>query len=311
MNEEKIKETEKLLKQFKKTAINEPEFTKALQIIWFADNVAVPTPEKKEKTLVEVIQSLNLQKPICFFDLETTGLDIEADRIISIAVTKVMPDGEIISKNILVNPVISISEEATAIHGYDNSMLMDKPKFSQISKSVYAFMRDCYLCGFNSNFFDMPLLQEEFLRCDIDFPTYETISLDACSIFKNYEKRDLTSALKFYCGKEMENAHDADADTQATLQIFFAQLERYEELKGLSMEGIAKIGKNENAVDFQSRILKDKDGDFVWNFGKPKGRKIKQEMGFGDWVLMQGFPKSFKNLVSKILEDIRKPNGRN
>jgi len=157
----------------------------------------------------------------------------------------------------------------------------------------------------------MPLLQEEFLRCDIDFPTYETISLDACSIFKNYEKRDLTSALKFYCGKEMENAHDADADTQATLQIFFAQLERYEELKGLSMEGIAKIGKNENAVDFQSRILKDKDGDFVWNFGKPKGRKIKQEMGFGDWVLMQGFPKSFKNLVSKILEDIRKPNGRN
>jgi DNA polymerase-3 subunit epsilon len=262
--------------------------------------------ESPKSSLEESIKKLNLQKPIVFFDTETTGLDVGVDRVISIAVTKVMPDGEMISKNSLINPTIPISKEATEIHGITNEMLVDKPKFSQVAKSMYEFMKDCYLGGYNNNFFDNAILQEEFMRCGIDFPSYDAISVDACSLFKNFEKRDLSSALKFYCNKEMENAHDADADNQATIQVFFAQLERYEELKGKSVEEIAKVCKNENWVDFQGRIIKDANGEYVWNFGKPKGKKIKTEMGFGDWVLTNNFPQTFKNLVSKILIELRK-----
>lgn len=271
------------------------------------ESIPEPTPEGCPKSsLVESVKKLNLQKPICFFDVETTGLDIGVDRIISVSVIKVMPDGEMISKNTFVNPTIPISKEATDIHGINNEDLIDKPKFSQISKSMYAFMKDCYIAGYNNNYFDNAMLQEEFLRCDIDFPPLDIVSVDACAIFKNFEKRDLSSALKFYCGKEMENAHDAEADNRATIDVFFAQLERYEELKGKSIEEIAKACKNDNSVDFQGRIIKDADGDYVWNFGKPKGKKIKTEMGFGDWVLTNNFPKSFKNLVSRILSEIRK-----
>lgn len=254
---------------------------------------------------LEVIKRLNLQKPIVFFDVETTGLDVAVDRIISISVTKVMPDGEIISKSSLINPVIQISKEATEVHGITNDMLVDKPKFNQLAKSMYEFMKDCHLAGYNNNYFDNSIIQEEFLRCDIDFPPYDVVSLDACSIFKNFEKRDLTSALKFYCDKEMENAHDATADTIATLEVLLAQLDRYDELKDKSLEEISKIGKNDNWVDFQGKIVIDSDGDYCWNFGKPKGKKIKNEMGFGDWVLTNNFPLSFKNLVKKVVSEIR------
>lgn len=248
---------------------------------------------------------LKLERPICFYDLETTGLT-ESDRIISISVIKIMPDGERISKNTFVNPMIPISAEATAVHGITNNMLLDAPKFPQIAKSLYNFMKDCYLGGYNNSFFDNGFLQEEFLRCGIDFPPYDIVSVDACSLFKHFEKRDLSSAVKFYCGKEMENAHDADADNNATIDVFFAQLERYPELKDKTIEEIAKVGKTNNNVDFQGRIIRDENGDYVWNFGKPKGKKIKTEIGFGDWVLQNTFPQSFKNLVSKILSEIRK-----
>ena len=260
-------------------------------------------------SISESIKKLNLQKPLVFFDCETTGLDVGADRIVSVAVIKIFPDGTTVKKNSLVNPVIPIKQDATEIHGITNEMVVDSPKFSQLAKSLYEFMNDCYLGGYNNNFFDNAILQEEFLRCSIDFPSYDTVSVDACSIFKTYEKRDLSSAVKFYCGREMENAHDASADIQATVDVFLSQLERYEELKGKSIEDIAKVGKNENWVDFQGRILKDTDGDYVWNFGKPKGKKIKTEIGFGDWVLKNDFPMSFKNLVNKILEEVK--NGKN
>jgi len=259
----------------------------------------------KEK-IAEQVKKLNLQKPICFYDLESSGLDVGADRVISISVVKIMPDGQVISKSSFVNPMINISKEATEVHGITNEMLVDKPKFSQLAKSLHEFMSDCYMGGYNNSYFDNAMLQEEFLRCGINFPPYDTISVDACSIFKTYEKRDLSAALKFYCNKEMENAHDADADNHATIEIFFAQLERYEDLHGKSIEEIAKVGKEESWVDFQGRIIKDADGDYVWNFGKPKGKKVKTEMGFGDWVLTNSFPQSFKNLVSKILSEIRK-----
>lgn len=262
--------------------------------------------EPIESGIISDIKALKLSKPIIFFDTETTGLDVGNDRIVSIAVTKVMPDGEMISKSYLINPIIPISKEASDIHGITNDMVVDKPKFNQLAKSMYSFIKDCYLGGYNNNYFDNQLLQEEFLRCGIEYPPYDIVSIDACSIFKTYEKRDLTSALKFYCDKEMENAHDAMADNNATLEIFLGQIKKYDDLKSMTIEEIAKIGKPENQVDFAGRILKDAEGDYIWNFGKPKGKKIRLEMGFGDWVLTNQFPQSFKNLVSKILVEIRK-----
>jgi DNA polymerase-3 subunit epsilon len=252
------------------------------------------------------IKNLNLDKPIVFFDVETTGLDVGVDKIVSIAVTKIMPDGEMINKNSLINPVIPIKKEASDIHGIKNEDLLDKPKFPQLAKSLFDFMNDCYIAGYNNNYFDNAMLQEEFLRCGIEFPNYDIVSIDVCAIFKNFEKRDLSSALKFYCGKELENAHDANADNTATVEVFFAQLEKYDELKGKTLNEISKIGKNEDWVDFQGRIVRDAEGDYCWNFGKAKGKKIKFEMGFGDWVLTNNFPQSFKNIVIKILKEYRK-----
>jgi len=260
--------------------------------------------EYNKEKIAEILSKLNLKKPILFFDLETTGLS-NSDRIISIGTTKLMPDGTIESKNSLVNPMIPITDEATAIHGITNEDLIDKPKFPQLAKSLYEFMKDCYLAGYNSNFFDIPMLQEEFLKCGIEFPDNSQITIDVCSIFKHFEKRDLSSALKFYCGKDMENAHDAQADIDATVDVFLAQLTRYEELKDKDISEIAKIGRNENSVDWQGRILLDADGDYVWNFGKVKGKKIKNEMGFGDWVLTNDFPETFKSLVRRIKDDIK------
>lgn len=252
----------------------------------------------------DIVKRLNLDKPICFYDTETTGLDVSKDRIISIAVTKIMPDGTSTSKSSLINPLIPISKESTEIHGYTNEMLVDKPKFNQIAKSLFEFMKDCYIAGFNNNFFDNAILQEEFARCGIEYPDYSQVSVDVCSIFKFFEKRDLTSALKFYCNKEMENAHDAQADVNATVDVFFAQLEKYDELKDKSIVEISKFGKNENWVDWQGRIIKDADGDYAWNIGKARGKKIKNEMGFGDWVLVNDFPESFKLLVKRIKSEI-------
>ena len=260
--------------------------------------------EYNKEQIAEILKSLKLDKPICFFDLESSGLNIGYDKVISIGTTKLMPDGTTISKNMLLNPMIPISPEASLIHGYKNEDLVGKPLFSQIAKSLYEFMKDTYLSGYNSNFFDIPMLQEEFMRCGIEFPDYTQKTIDVCSIFKNFEKRDLSSALKFYCGKEMENAHDAQADIDATVEVFLAQLQRYDELKDKDITEIAKIGRNENQVDWQGRILIDADGDYIWNFGKVKGKKIKNEIGFGDWVLTNDFPETFKALIRKIKEEI-------
>jgi DNA polymerase-3 subunit epsilon len=247
---------------------------------------------------------IQLDRPIVFFDAETTGLDVSKDRIISLAIVKIFPDGTRISKNQMINPMIPISAEATAIHGITNEMLVDKPKFSQLAKSLHELMKDCYLAGYNNNFFDNAILQEEFARCGIMFPDYSQISIDVCSIFKFFEKRDLASAVKFYCGRVMENAHNAQADIDATVDVFFAQLKRYDELKDKSIQDVAKIGRNENWVDWQGRIIIDADGDYTWNFGKVRGKKIKKEIGFADWVLTNDFSETFKSLVRRIKEDI-------
>lgn len=249
--------------------------------------------------------SIELKRPLIFFDLETTGLNVATDRIVSLAITKLMPDQSIEKKYVLVNPQMAIPKEATDVHKITDEMVKDKPTFKQLSKGIHEFIKDCDLAGYNNNNYDNALLQEEFFRCGIEYPTEDVQSVDACFIFKHFEKRDLASALKYYCNEEMENAHNSEADTNATVKIFMAQIERYPELRGKSIEEIAKLCNPDNRVDWQGKIIRDKDGDYAYNFGASKGQKVKNNLGFIDWILNKDFPATLKTLLQKIAKEIK------
>ena len=174
---------------------------------------------------------LNLKKPICFFDLETTGISITSDRIVEISILKVFPDGKEEKKTWLVNPEMSIPAQATAVHGITNEKVQDAPTFKMLAKEIYTWVKDADLAGFNSNRFDIPILAEEMLRAEVDFDMKNTQSVDVQTIFHKMEQRTLTAAYKFYCGKDLQNAHSAEADTIATYEVLKAQLDRYEDLE--------------------------------------------------------------------------------
>jgi DNA polymerase-3 subunit epsilon len=253
---------------------------------------------------------INLTKPLVFFDLETTGLNISSDRIVSIAITKISPDHspegagtKTEKKYALVNPEMPIPKESSDIHGITDEMVKDKPTFRQLSKGIYEFMNGSDLGGYNNNFYDNSLLQEEFSRCGIQYPTEETKSVDCCFIFKHFEKRDLSAALRYYCNEEMVDAHNSEADTNATVKIFMAQVEKYPELKGKSIEEIAKFCNPDNRVDWQGKIVRDKDGDYAYNFGTSKGQKVKDNKGFADWIMNKDFPATLKSLLTRILKE--------
>jgi len=248
--------------------------------------------------------NLELKRPLCFFDLESTGLDVAKERIVSIAITKIMPDKSIEKKKAMINPTIPIPKESSDIHGITDEMVKDKPTFKQLSKGLYEFIKNSDLGGYYNNEYDNALLQEEFLRCDIDFPQIDTNSVDACFIFKKFERRDLSAALRFYCNEEMQNAHNSEFDTEATVKIFVAQLERYDELKGKSIEEISKMCNPKNRADWQGKIIRDVNGDYVYNFGGSKGKRVKDDLGFAYWVLTKDFPESLKTLLRKITKEI-------
>lgn len=248
---------------------------------------------------------IQLTKPLVFFDLETTGLNVATDRIVSIAISKIMVDGSIEKKYAVINPTVKIPKEASDIHGITDQMIADKPTFKQLAKGIYDFVKDCDIAGYNNNYYDNALLQEEFLRVDIDFPDHTVNSVDCCYIFKHFEKRDLSSALKYYCGEVMENAHNSQADTDATVKIFMAQIEKYPELNGKTVEELSAFCNTEKRVDWGSKIVIDKDGDYVYNFGGSKGQKVKDNKGFAEWVLNKDFPASLKILLNKILKEIK------
>jgi DNA polymerase III subunit epsilon len=248
---------------------------------------------------------IKLEKPICFFDIESSGLSISEDKIVSISVLKLHPDGTMEGKSMLINPTIPIKEEATLVHGITNEMVKDHPTFKQISKALHAFFKDCDIAGYNSDSFDIPILYEEFSRCDIEYPTPDVKNIDVFNIFKKKETRDLKAATMFYCNRELEDAHSSDADTIACKDIFLAQLERYDDLTDKTVDEIMKFSKMDNRVDFAGKIIIDNDGDYVYNFGKSKGNKIKNDTGFGEWMLKQTFiTKNTKSVVNKILADI-------
>jgi len=246
---------------------------------------------------------LQLNKPLCFFDLETTGTDISKDRIVEIAVLKLHPDGTKETLELRVNPEMPIPPEVSAVHGITNEMVADAPTFKQQSQKIYGFIKGCDLAGFNSDRFDIPLLVEELLRAEIDFDFKSTKTIDVQTIFHKMEARTLTAALRFYCNQELTDAHSALADTQATHDVLLSQLERYEELEP-NVAFLNDFSTRRKTADFAGFVVYDKAGELCFGFGKHKGKKVteilEKEPGYFGWVLNADFPRYTKKVLTEI-----------
>jgi DNA polymerase-3 subunit epsilon len=250
---------------------------------------------------------LNLKRPIIFFDLETTGTDAAKDRIVDMALVKLMPDGSRDSFIKRVNPGIPIPAETTAIHGITNEDVKDSPTFKQVAHKLYEWMKGCDLGGYNSARFDLPLLAEEFLRAGINVDFTERHMVDVQQIFFKMESRTLSAAYTFYCNKQMENAHNAEADILATIEVLEAQLERYEELVN-DVQGLHHYTTTDQYIDYARRMM-IKDGHPVFNFGKHKGRKVEEiftiEPQYYDWMMGADFSLHTKQKISEILNRMK------
>jgi DNA polymerase-3 subunit epsilon len=246
---------------------------------------------------------LNLTKPICFFDLETTGINISKDRVVEISILKVFPNGTQESKTWLVNPEMPIPPEVTAIHGISDEKVANEPTFKDIAKDIHNMIKDADLGGFNSNRFDIPLLAEEMLRANMDFDMKNRVAVDVQTIFHKMEKRTLTAAYKFYCDKDLEGAHSAEADTNATFEVLKAQVERYDDLQN-DMKFLAEFSTQRKFADFAGFISFDKDGEECFSFGKHKGKKVvevlEKEPGYFGWLLNADFPRYTKKVLTAI-----------
>lgn len=247
--------------------------------------------------------ALILSRPLAFIDLETTGVNITNDRIIEIYILKVHPDGTQASKHKLLNPGIPIPKESSDIHGITADKVKDAPTFKDVSNEIKQFIEHADIGGFNSNRFDIPLLMEEFLRVGIDFDTSQCRFVDIQHIFHTMEKRTLAAAYKFYCEKELVDAHSAAADVTATWEILQAQLTRYEQL-GDSVDTILNHIGEEKIVDFARRIVFDDKGEEIFNFGKHKGRRVmdvlNSERQYYDWMMKGDFPLHTKQKLTEI-----------
>ncbi len=246
---------------------------------------------------------LNLKRPLVFFDLETTGVDTAKDRIVEISMVKVMPDGEEIVRTRLINPQMHIPEDATAVHGITDEDVKDQPTFAQIAKSLSQFIEGCDFGGFNSNRFDLPMLVEEFLRAGVDVDFKNRKFIDVQNIFHKMEQRTLVAAYKFYCDKDLTDAHSAEADTRATYEVLKAQLDRYSELQN-DVAALAEFSSRGETVDYAGRIVYNDKGEEVFNFGKYKGVKVREvfqrEPSYYDWMMNGDFPLYTKKVITEI-----------
>ena len=246
---------------------------------------------------------LNLTKPICFFDLETTGINISKDRVVEISILKVFPDGKEETKTWLVNPEMKIPAEVIAIHGISDDDVKNEPTFKELSKEIYNMIKDSDLGGFNSNRFDIPLLAEELLRSDIDFDMKNSVSIDVQTIFHKMEQRTLSAAYKFYCDKNLDDAHSAEADTKATYHVLKAQLERYEELEN-DTKFLAEFSTHKQFADFAGFISYNEESEECFAFGKHKNKRVQDvlndEPGYFGWILNADFPLYTKKVLTAI-----------
>lgn len=246
--------------------------------------------------------ALNLQKPLAFFDLETTGINITKDRIIELHILKVFPNQEKQSKTFLLNPTIPIPKEVTLIHGIADEDVKDCPTFEQKAQEILDFFGDADLAGYNSNRFDIPLITEEFLRVNVDFKLGERKQIDVQNIFHKMEKRTLEAALKFYCQKDLVNAHSAEADTVATYEILEAQLERYPELIN-NVDYLSEFTIDQSIIDNGRRLIKEQ-GKICFNFGKYKGVPVeevfKKDTNYYSWIMNSDFALDTKQKLKEI-----------
>ncbi|GEO22860.1 3'-5' exonuclease [Cyclobacterium qasimii] len=258
---------------------------------------------------------LNIKTPIAFFDLEATGINISTDRIVEISILKILPDSTQELKTLKINPTVPIPLETSLIHGIYDKDVVDAPTFKDVARELFRFFEGTDLAGFNVLKYDIPLLVEEFLRAGIDFDIEKRNLLDAQKIFFMMEKRNLSSAYKFYCGKTLENAHSAEADTIATYEVFKSQIERYmgqelEDLQGnkigIMENDMKKIHSliNEKMVDLAGRFVFNDKGEECFNFGKQKGKPIaqvlKEEPGYYDWMMKGDFPLDTKRKLTQV-----------
>jgi len=247
--------------------------------------------------------ALTLTRPLCFFDLETTGINIANDRIVEIAILKRKPDGSVEEKLWLVNPECPIPLEAAAVHGITDEKVADAPTFRMLAGTIRDFIRDCDLAGYNSDRFDIPLLAEEFLRADIDFDFKNVKTVDVQTIFHKMEQRTLTAAFKFYCQKDLDNAHSAMADTQATHEVLLAQLDRYQDLPE-DILGLSNFATQRKSADFAGFKSYNKQGQECFSFGKHKGKTVEeildQEPGYFGWLMNADFPRYTKKILTQI-----------
>ena len=246
---------------------------------------------------------LELTKPLCFFDLETTGTAIAKDRIVEMAVLKVHPNGTREMKEWRVNPEQPIPLEASNVHGITDEMVANEPTFKELSKEIYSYIKGCDLAGYNSDRFDIPLLVEELLRAEIPFDFKNIKTVDVQTIFHKMEARTLSAALRFYWSQDLKDAHTAQADTQATHDVLIAQLERYSELEP-NIDFLNSFSTRRKTADFAGFIVYDKSEAMCFGFGKHKGKKVTdvlaQEPGYFGWVLNADFPLYTKKLLTEI-----------
>lgn len=259
---------------------------------------------------------LNLKKPIAFFDLESTGVNVASDRIVELSFLKINPDGTEEMKTRRINPTIPIPLEVSLIHGIYDEDVKYEPSFSQIAKDLANFLKNCDLGGYNSNKFDIPMLIEEFLRCEIEFDMEGRRTVDVQNIFHQMEQRTLKAAYKFYCGKDIENAHSAEADIKATYEVLLAQIEKYEGVKIQDKKGnwivpvendidaLYRFTSLNQVVDYAGRMVYNEKGEEIFNFGKHKGKKVEDvfnlEPSYFDWIMNGDFTLDTKRKLTKI-----------
>lgn len=266
--------------------------------------------------------AFNLTRDLCFFDVEATGLSVIRDRIIQIAIVKFFakPDKEPQELSMLINPGIPISEEAMRVHGITPKDVANKPTFPQVAQKIYDFIGKADLAGYNSNRFDIPMLMEEFDRAGLDFDIENRRIIDVQRIFYKMEPRNLRAALRFYCDRDLENAHDAMADVRATIDVFEGQLKRYEGLDyedddgkvfpnpiRNDMQAIYEFTNDERTLDVTQRLRMTPEGQVVFNFGKyigrPVGETLSQDKQYYHWILQKEFSVQVKKLVKKLVEE--------
>ena len=249
---------------------------------------------------------LQLTKPLSFFDLETTGVNVAEDRIVEISIIRLNTNGKEQVFTRLVNPDVPIPVEATAVHGITDERVASEPVFRQLASEVINFIGDSDLVGFNCLKFDVPLLMEEFLRNGFDFDMHNRKVIDVQNIFHKMEQRTLVAAYRFYCGKQLEDAHSAEADNRATMEVLMAQVEKYDELEN-NVNFLHDFSRRGSSVDFAGHIVGDSNGIPVFNFGKFKGRPVieilKQQPSYYGWMMEAQFPSYTKKVLTELRID--------